>query len=323
MRLFVTEFITGGGIANDPLPESLKQEGQLMLQAVLNDCLKMKNVQLVTTRDARIKIDVDEVEVYVVENAIDYMQQLALIANQCDATWVIAPESEGVLEAIIANLTNEKIRLVNCDTESIRITSDKLMCALHLLEFDIPTVKNLSQEEVSSYEGPVMIKDRYGVGCEGLKRCAKGKDALQYIDNFSQWVVQPYVEGKHLSLSILFSSSQVTVMSLNEQIFSGDDQPKLTACLVNAYSINTKIQRLADKIQQALPGLKGYVGIDVIEREGEYYVVDINPRLTSSYVGLSAVLDDNPAQLCFNSALDEKIPHDIKKNDHVIEVRVA
>ena len=95
MRLFVTEFITGGGIANDPLPDALKQEGHLMLQAVLGDCSQIDDIELVTTCDSRIKLSAQNVEVHIVENAIDYMQQVKLIAAQCDTTWVIAPESDG------------------------------------------------------------------------------------------------------------------------------------------------------------------------------------------------------------------------------------
>lgn len=323
MRLFVTEFITGGGIANDPLPESLKQEGQLMLQAVLNDCLKMDDIQLVTTRDARIPIDIGGVEIHVVENAIDYMQQLALIARQCDVTWVIAPESEGILETLITHLKEDKNTMVNCDAESIRITGDKLICATHLAANDIPTVRNLTQDEISTYENSVMIKDRYGVGCEGLMRCDTGREALQYIDD-TQWVVQPYLQGEHLSISILFSSKQAMVISLNEQVFSHENkQPKLTSCLVNAHPVNDKIQHLADRLLQVLPGLRGYVGVDVILSEDEYYVIDINPRLTSSYVGLCDVLEENPAELCINSVLDSNIIDTVKTNNCVIEVRVA
>lgn len=323
MRLFVSEFITGGGIANDPLPDSLKQEGQLMLHAVLNQCSRIKDIQLVTTRDSRINLSIDNIEVQVVENALDYMQQLTLIAAQCDATWVIAPESEGILETIITYLDKEKITLINCDIMSVHIASDKLSCAQHLIKNGILTVQNLTQDEASAYMQSVVIKNRYGAGCDGLMRCGNGKDALQLIDDYSKWVVQPYLEGNHLSISLLFSNHDVRVMSVNEQIIKGERELILQACHVNAYPINENIKILADKILHAFPGLKGYVGIDLIDMQGDYYVIDINPRLTSSFVGLSEVLEDNPAELCLKSAINSELPNEIKKNNRVVEVKVA
>jgi len=324
MRLFVTEFITGGGIANNPLPESLKQEGQLMLNAVLNDCARINNVQLVTTIDKRISFNVENVEVHEVEDAIDYMQQLVLISRQCDAVWVIAPESEGILETIVTQLTNEKVTLINCDPQSISIASDKLLCAEHLIEHNICTARNLALDEAAFYSRPVMIKNRFGVGCEGLKRYESGQQALQEIEDFSQWVIQPYIEGEHLSISILFSDRQATSISLNEQVFTYENkQPKLKACLVNARAINDDINIIVDHIFHALPGLKGYVGVDVIETKSGYCVVDINPRLTSSYVGLCDVLVHNPAELCINSVLTSDLPQEIMKNNQVVEVCVA
>jgi len=323
MRLFVSEFITGGGIANDPLPDSLKQEGQLMLQAVLNECSKINDVQLVTTRDSRINISVDNVEVHTVENALDYMQQLALIAAQCDATWVIAPESEGILGTIISHLNKEKITLINCDIKSVRITSDKLSCAQHLIKNGILTAQNLTQEEALAYMQPVIIKYRHSAGCEGLRRCDNGKEALHLIDDFSKWVVQPYLEGNHLSISLLFSNRDVRVISVNEQIIKGERELVLKACHVNAYPVNENIKILANKILNAFPGLKGYVGIDLIDVRGDYYIIDINPRLTSSFVGLSGVLEDNPAELCLKSVINSELPNEIKINNRVVEVKVA
>lgn len=324
MRLFVTEFITGGGLANDPLPESLKQEGQSMLQAVLNDCSRLHDLQLVTTRDARVDFDLKhDIQVHQVEDSIDYMQQLSLVASQCDTTWVIAPESEGVLQSIISHLANEKVMLINCDAESIGIAADKLTCAVYLAEHDILTIECLSQDQLVSYQNQVMIKRRYGVSCDGLMRCDNGKEALQQIDNFDQWVVQPYVQGRHLSMSVLCSNDSVKVASMNEQIFINEKQPRLKVCSVNAMSVTKETQQLAENIFSALPGLRGYVGVDIIQNDKGYYVVDINPRLTSSYVGLCDVLNINPAKLCIESVVKNKLPGQIPLNTNIAEVTVA
>ena len=39
---------------------------------------------------------------------------------------------------------------------------------------------------------------------------------------------------------------------------------------------------------ESFSGLRGYVGVDVVLGQDKLYVVDVNPRLTTSYVGLRA-----------------------------------
>ena len=41
---------------------------------------------------------------------------------------------------------------------------------------------------------------------------------------------------------------------------------------------------------RALPGLRGYIGVDVILTESEAVVIEVNPRLTTSYLGVRAAL---------------------------------
>ena len=56
------------------------------------------------------------------------------------------------------------------------------------------------------------------------------------------------------------------------------------------------LRALARKVAAALPGLRGYVGIDLVwnEREGPV-VIEVNPRVTCAYAGLSAILRRNVA----------------------------
>jgi len=48
-------------------------------------------------------------------------------------------------------------------------------------------------------------------------------------------------------------------------------------------------------VAQAIPGLWGYVGIDLVDTADGPQVIEINPRLTTSYCGLASALGINPA----------------------------
>jgi predicted ATP-grasp superfamily ATP-dependent carboligase len=62
------------------------------------------------------------------------------------------------------------------------------------------------------------------------------------------------------------------------------------------------LQDLADGIVQAIPGLGAYVGVDLILTDTGPVVVEVNPRLTTSYVGLAQVLGLNPARLVLDQS---------------------
>jgi predicted ATP-grasp superfamily ATP-dependent carboligase len=54
---------------------------------------------------------------------------------------------------------------------------------------------------------------------------------------------------------------------------------------------------LAVGVAEAIPGLWGYAGIDLIETPEQILVLEINPRLTTSFAGLNTALGINVAGL--------------------------
>jgi hypothetical protein len=54
--------------------------------------------------------------------------------------------------------------------------------------------------------------------------------------------------------------------------------------------------------------LRGYVGVDLVLAHDKPYVVDVNPRLTTSYAGLRRVAQFNIAEAMVNAVLNQKLP---------------
>ena len=76
--------------------------------------------------------------------------------------------------------------------------------------------------------------------------------------------------------------------------------------------MNEQLETLAKNIAKTFPGLMAYVGVDLIQTCDDYIVIDINPRLTSSYAGLSAVLGCNPAELCLQSVINKSLTSNLR-----------
>ena len=327
MRLFISEFITGGGLVHDPLPHSLKQEGLMMLHALVRDCRKISDLEITITLDKRIEFQADWVHIVRLNEEHDYMRVVEKNARQHDITWVIAPESDDTLVSLVEMLERHNVSLINCDSNSIELCSDKLRCDQFLTSRGIQVVPSLTSAQMQNFDQAVIVKPRKGVGCVGMIKFAFGSDALKYMQNIllhpADYYAQPFITGQHKSLSLLCLDGRAIILSCNTQTINFDHPIMLTSCVTNAVTVTIQMKQLAEKIAMELPGLRGYVGVDFIETTEHLYVVDINPRLTSSYVGLSQCLFNNPAQLCIKMHTNNILPDVIERLPTKAEVDIA
>jgi predicted ATP-grasp superfamily ATP-dependent carboligase len=69
--------------------------------------------------------------------------------------------------------------------------------------------------------------------------------------------------------------------------------------LITDESLNVRARDLAVSALRALPAARGYVGVDLVlgddPRGDGDVVIEVNPRLTTSYVGLRAGIQQNMA----------------------------
>ena len=59
---------------------------------------------------------------------------------------------------------------------------------------------------------------------------------------------------------------------------------------------------LGTRAVNCVPGLRGYVGVDMVLGENEDWAIEINPRLTTSYIGLRALAWFNIAEAMLSVA---------------------
>src|SRR5262245_19418109 len=100
MRIFVYEFITGGGLwegAGEMPGGSLLAEGQAMWRAAVEDFAALPCVEVVTTRDARLPhVDCRGCTAELIGSASANLEAVPRLA-EADWTLLIAPEMNGAL----------------------------------------------------------------------------------------------------------------------------------------------------------------------------------------------------------------------------------
>ena len=102
MRIFLYEFITGGGMFSVSPPDlpsgSLLREGSAMFNSVAEDLSRIPNAEVVGIRDSRLTQDsIPEIEYQVVTSAEEESRRFDSLAASADWTLVIAPEFDEIL----------------------------------------------------------------------------------------------------------------------------------------------------------------------------------------------------------------------------------
>lgn len=334
MRVLVFEYITGGGLLAEPLPPGLAREGGLMLEALLRDLADIPGVRPVAMRDVRLAVPPElagRVEWIWLDRNDEaepcFREQIAL----ADAVWPIAPETGGILEKLCGWVEAAGKPLLTSPAAAVRLTASKLDTLGRLSGCGVPVVPTEAFFSMATEKGagtvlnlPIVVKPDDGVGCEGTRTIATPDEWRALLDHppAGSYIAQPLLDGESLSLSALFAAGRAYLLTCNRQrVARRNGGFVLTGCGVNAaHEWRDEFQSLAASIAAALPELWGYAGVDVIRSERGLTVLEVNPRLTTSYAGLREALGENPAELVLNLWRQGRLPEFPAYSSNVVEI---
>ena len=305
MLVLVCEFVTGGGMRREELSLSLATEGALMRDALIGGLEDLPGVRVVTTYDDRLPAP-PRGESRPIGLADDVMSVWSDFAARADRAWPIAPESDGMLGAVALRLRENGRRVIAPDAETLGICGRKSLTAARLAAAGVPTVPVWHPAAMpSDATGPFVVKPDDGAGCFDTRLCCRDEARAAAPD----MIVQPYVEGRAESLTLLYQGGHAHVLSVNRQhvaITSG--RFGFHGVTVGARPPANSDARLAQAIIKALPGLHGIVGVDYLATSDGSVVLEINPRLTTSYAGLRQALGINVLAFVSDLMRDGVVP---------------
>ena len=308
-KIFVCEFITGGGLCGASLPASLASEGALMRDALLRD-LSTLPYEIVMTIDARLSPPA-HCEYVTVQAHDDIWQVWKAQIEQADAVFLIAPETNGLLHYLTQIASTQGKLVLGCGLESILISSDKMATYLTLKLAGIATIATFNaaywmQHEALMESGTFLAKPNDGAGCDATV-CFDDAEKLMHwlVQNKKQHshIIQPFQAGTPASISCVMYQGCAQLLSCNTQIIELINHTlSFKGVIVNGMRAHWQAFALiANQIAKAFPSLAGYVGIDVIVQNQQIFVVEINPRLSTSYAGLREATGVNTAELMINT----------------------
>lgn len=268
------------------------------------------------------------------------------IPTRIDADWtlVIAPETGGILESVARQVLRAGGRLLGPSPEAIRLTSDKLMLAEHLRASRVATPETVvitasppegcagipatlrwvwsTPSGCNTWLGshpnglpqplteidPIVLKPRDGAGSQDTFLIRDPSELEKILPTLSgEMIVQPFIAGRAASVAFLIGPHDVMPLLPCGQELSDDGRFHYRGGSIPlAVELANRGTELARCAIVAVRGLLGYVGVDLV-LEQEDVVIEINPRLTTSYLGLRAACRENLAEAMLRMAEGETV----------------
>jgi len=303
-RVFVYEYLSGGGwtdYGDDAAADELLPLGLSMRDAMVADLMRVRDCSVsaatcvpVNTLPARAA----PLRPLAGESAFAFVARQSALH---DMVWLVAPETDGLL-ARFQRIVGDA-RWLGCSAEAIELTAGKHATLVHLAAHGVTTP--LAFEHAPEIERWVVKPDDGAGGVAThvhTRRAAALEDQARRAQAGAAVTLEPWVEGEALSLSLLCTEQNAEMLSVNRQRIAIDAQGRLCFEGVTVDALGRDDPRtrplaaLAMQVARAIPGLRGFAGIDLVwHPQRGPVVIEVNPRVTCAYVGLSAALGRNLA----------------------------
>ncbi len=295
--VLIWEYVTGGGLVGRPLPPSLAAEGAAIRRALVADFAAVAGVRVLDPVDSRC-LDpwTSPPNVTQIIADPDHPIDLAALLKLCDLVLIIAPESDGILTHLAQQVRALGGGSLGSTPEAIAVCSDKLRLAEQLTQQGIPHPPTWAFDPADGWPaiawdlGRFVIKPVDGAGSVDtfvLDGSAPFPLALRAYDRL---LIQPYRAGLVCSASFLMGpDGQAHLLAVGRQRIAVREGGQVEY-RGGELPIPFETQDLSPvyRVLELIPGLFGFVGVDfvVVEATGAVEVIEINPRVTTSIVGL-------------------------------------
>jgi len=326
--VLVYEYFSGGGCPPGQLPRGLAAEALGMLWALLHDFRSWGAVRTLTALDSRFEHRIPGLDrttlpadLIIPVTPDTQANVFTDLLRQCDAVLIVAPETDGILSRLTAQAESLGIPLLGSSAAAVAIAGDKVACARLFENNALPAPRTLITTFIGAAEAareigyPLVIKPQDGVSGAGVCLVNTPSDlpsALEILrreTDHDPILLQTFIQGVHASVSLLVSAGHSLPLSLNRQyIAPGSPFEYLGGEIPLAHSAANRALGLAQSAIALVPGLQGYVGVDLVLSGSDCWLIEINPRLTTSYVGLRQVSQLNLAQAIWNACRHGVLP---------------
>lgn len=295
-----------------------------MLSALLEDLARCPRVQISTLLDLQRSPPRHWSERIVIQRMRPSAEKETFCALAAVVDWslVIAPEFDGILAERSRWVEEAGGRLLGSSPEAIHQTADKLFLSQLWSARGIPT----PSPELTY---PLVCKPRFGAGSQAtfLVHDEEELERARHRAYAEGWrgelMLQRYTAGRAVSVAFLSGGGKRHSLPAVEQRLSCDGRFRyLGGRLPLPDNLDRRARRLAERASECVEGLHGWFGVDLVlgdAKDGSGDVaIEINPRLTTSYLGLRQLARFNLAEALLEVVKDSPMPSWGWSNDSII-----
>ena len=332
-KLFIFEFVSGGGYNQLDIPSSLFCEGYAMLRTIAEDFKKL-GFQITTLLDKRIShlsryLKTEMVKF--VNPKDDYLKIYTNCVKESTFCFIIAPEFSNHLYKLTQIAKDHKKNILSIDLNGVWLGTSKLETYNFFIDNKVSTPKTYKiplkegridvdfiLQKLDQLGSSIIIKPEDGAGSELVFHFTTKDQILQFferskakLDVARSYIVQEYIDGDDLSISIINKTNtekndiqNQIILSLNAQNVQNLDSTEDSYYLggftpvENYLALKNKFKKILKSMD--FTSFQGYFGIDfIMKADNSIYFIEINPRLTTSYIGIRNILDYNPLVFLF------------------------
>jgi tyramine---L-glutamate ligase len=314
MRLLVYEWCSSGGLASEEARrvvrpgeaiEPLAREGRAMFHALVTDALRDTDVEVTTLVDAARGCELpDGANLVHVPRGAD-VDVLVERAPSADAVIVVAPETAGILADRIALVRALGGCVIAPSDGFVALAADKQATIDALAAAGVPTPagRSLAAGAVwpPGFRLPAVRKARASTGSDGLVIVHPGEPLPAPANDPSR--LEAWCEGVAVGVACVLGPTVVMTLPPMVQRFAVGASPSAARAYVGGERLDdaaaaARAEGLAVRAVEALlrrdrgAPAAGWVGVDMIlgrRSDGlDDRVLEVNPRPTTSFVGLAA-----------------------------------
>jgi hypothetical protein len=300
MRIFVYEYLSLG-LLDAP---SLLREGSAMLRAALTDFAKIPGVEVITM--VAPSVDLSGIKAQItpfLKDSDDEENAFRELARSAAWCLIIAPEFADLLATRCEWVIEEGSQLLGPSPRAVRMCGDKLWLAEYFKKLRIPTIPTHLLHPAGHHQGGIVCKPRHGAGSQATYYLFSPGDLATVLQRAraegctDEMIVQPLVHGTAMSkMALIGPEGRIeTLLTCEQSIRFAYNKISYEGGIVRGDRTTTRAEaELLRNAVQAIPGMFGIVGFDLIGHHPQ--IVEINPRLTTSYLGLRALTKVNLMQ---------------------------
>ncbi|MFX0017990.1 MAG: ATP-grasp domain-containing protein [Promethearchaeota archaeon] len=332
--IFIIEFVSGGGFNQVEIPASLFAEGFGMLRSIIAD-FKNLDYEIETLLDFRIHflsryLNADFINI--IQNSDNFCAKFKECIKKSKFCFIIAPEFLNILfnltkialdnDRIVLSVGLKGIILGSSKLKTYNFLKEKKICTP--ITFLVPYKQGRFDIEfiirkLNEFDAPIIIKPEDGVGAESIYYFENESQIIKFFnqstdlfDYSRRYILQEFIEGVDLSVSVIgnnnpnkLSKSSPIIIGINHQHIVIKDSHHESKYLggytpvENWEDIALSLKKNFEKLNFSY--FNGYFGIDFIQKQEKLLsFVEINPRLTTSYIGIRNVVRQNLMEIILN-----------------------